>query len=309
MRRLMTMALTALPLLSVPLLLWAAPPKGEIQCDGSSTVYLITEAMATNFKKQFPDVQISVGISGTGGGFKKFSAGETDLSDASRKIKPAEHAACQKNNIEYVELQVAWDGLTVIVHPDNTWARSLTVEQLKKIWHPDTAAKTWSDVNPAWPNQEIKLFGPGPDSGTFDFFTEAINGKEKVSRSDYQASEDDNTVVQGVAGNKYALGYFGLAYFEENKNKLQAVAIIAKEGDKAVLPSAETVLNKTYKPLARPLFIYVKKGSLKRPEVAEFVKFYLRRNDLVKSSKYIPLNQRQLTIQQETFEAALPAGK
>jgi phosphate transport system substrate-binding protein len=309
MRNLTKLALAALPLLCVPLVLWAAPQKGEIKCDGSSTVYLITEAVATNFKKQNPDVQISVGISGTGGGFKKFAAGETDISDASRKIKPAEQEACQKNKIDFVELQVAWDGLTVVIHPDNTWAKSLTVDQLKKIWHPDTAAKKWSDVDPTWPKEEIKLFGPGPDSGTFDFFTEAINGKEKVSRTDYQASEDDNTIVSGVEGNKYALGYFGLAYYEENKAKLQAVAIVAKDSGKAVLPTPETVLDKTYKPLSRPLFIYVNKASLARPEVVEFVKFYLRRNDLVKSAKYIPLNQRQLTTQQDLFDGVLPGAK
>ncbi len=278
---------------------------GEIKCDGSSTVYLITESMAVNFRKEHPKVNISVGISGTGGGFKKFSAGETDISNASRVIKPPEIEQCKKHGIEYLELQVGWDGLTVVIHPENTWALTMTVDQLKKIWHPDSAAKKWSDVDPSWPNQPIVLYGPGPDSGTFDFFTEAINGKEKVCRTDYQAAEDDNVIVKGVEGNKYALGYFGLAYFEDNKDKLRSVKIINKQGDEAVAPSVDTVINKTYKPLSRPLFIYVKKSSLKRPEIQSFLRFYLKRSDLVKSSKYIPTNARLQNKVQETLEQAI----
>jgi phosphate transport system substrate-binding protein len=283
--------------------------KGEVKIDGSSTVYLITEAMATEFKKANAGVNITVGLSGTGGGFKKFSAGETDINDASRAIKPAEIEACQKHNIRYTDFQVAWDGITVVVNPQNTWARKLTVEQLKKIWHPEkdgfVNAKKWSDVDPSWPKEEIKLFGPGTDSGTFDFFTEAINGHEKLIRTDYNASATPNTLVSGIAGNKYALGYFGLAYFEENKDKLAEVAIAAKEGGEYVLPSRETVLKGTYKPLARPLFVYVRNDSLKRPEVQAFLDFYLRRADLVDKTGYIKMTTRQQDQQQQKLAGAL----
>jgi phosphate transport system substrate-binding protein len=197
----------------------------------------------------------------------------------------------------------------VVIHPDNTWARKMTVEQLRKIWHPESAAKRWSDVAPSWPNEEIKLFGAGPDSGTFDYFTEAINGKDRVSRKDYEASEDDNVLVQGVAGNKYALGYFGLAYYENNKDKLAVVAIAPKEGAEYVLPSTETVLGRMYQPLSRPLFIYVKKASLARPEMQEFVRFYLRRGDLVKQSGYIEMRSRQRVAQQDKLEEAIKVVK
>jgi phosphate transport system substrate-binding protein len=283
--------------------------KGEIKIDGSSTVYLISEAMATHFKKEHANVQVSVGISGTGGGFKKFMAGETDISDASRAIKPAEAEGCKKAGIEYVEFHVAWDGITVVIHPENNWAKKMTVAQLKKIWNPDTPAKQWSDVDPSWPKEEIKLFGPGPDSGTFDYFTEAINGMERVTRKDYEASQNPDVLVKGVAGNKYALGYFGLAYYEDNKDKLAAVAVAAKEGGDYVLPSKETVLKQTYKPLSRPLFIYVKKASFKRPEVQEFVRFYLRRSDLVEQAKYIQTTALQRSSEQDKFEGALKGLK
>jgi phosphate transport system substrate-binding protein len=279
--------------------------KGDIKIDGSSTVYLITEAMAANFKKLHPDVNISVGISGTGGGFKKFAAGETDISDASRKIKPAEAENCKKNNINYHEIQVAWDGLAVVINKDNNWANKMTVEQLKKIWHPDSAAKKWSDVDPSWPNETIMLYGPGPDSGTFDYFTEAINGKEKATRTDYTASEDDNILVQGVARNKYAMGYFGLAYYEAHKDKLNVVAIAPKNGDAFVTPTVETVLSNTYKPLSRPLFIYIKDSSLKRPEVRDFAEFYMRRGDLVAASRYVPLSALQLRAENGKLKRAI----
>jgi phosphate transport system substrate-binding protein len=283
----------------------AADLKGEIKIDGSSTVYLISEAMATHFKKEHPDVQVSVGISGTGGGFKKFMVGETDISDASRPIKPAEIEGCKKNGIDYVEFHVAWDGITVVIHPENTWAKQLTTAQLKKIWNPDSPAKLWSDVDPKWPKEEIKLFGPGPDSGTFDYFTEAINGMEKVTRKDYEASQNPDVLVKGVAGNKYALGYFGLAYYEDNKDKLVAAGIADKDGGNFVLPSKDTVLKRTYTPLSRPLFIYVKKTSLKRPEVQEFVRFYLRKSELVEQAKYIQTTNLQRGEQQEKFEEAV----
>lgn len=298
--------LAAIGIFSLPISVRAQEKlKGEIKIDGSSTVYLITEAVATNFKKLNPDVSISVGISGTGGGFKKFASGETDISDASRKIKPAEIENCKKNNIDFHEFQIAWDGLAVVVNKENDWARKMTVDQLRKIWHPDFAAKKWSDIDPAWPAEPIQLYGPGPDSGTFDYFTEAVNGKEKVTRNDYTASEDDNTLVQGVSRNKYALGYFGLAYYEAHKDKLVAVAIAAKEGDPYVTPSAETVLSNTYRPLSRPLFIYVKSSSLKRPDIRAFVEFYLRRTDLISASKYVPLSALQLRAQNAALKKAL----
>jgi phosphate transport system substrate-binding protein len=277
--------------------------KGEIKLDGSSTVYLISEAMATQFKKQHEGVSISVGISGTGGGFKKFAAGETDISNASRAIKPAEQEACRKNNIEYVELQVAWDGLAVVIHPENTWARKMTMEQLKRIWHPDSAARKWSDVDPSWPGEEIKLFGAGPDSGTFDYFTEAVNGKERLCRKDVQVSEDDNNTVNGIAGNRFAMGYLGVAYYAENKGKLGVVSLSAKSDAAPVPPTKENVLKKTY-PISRPLFIYVKKASLKQPQVVAFSRMYLRRSDLVAKAGYIELTPRQLSAQQETLDAA-----
>ena len=278
---------------------------GEIKADGSSTVYLITEAVTKQFKQAHPKVNISVGISGTGGGFKKFAAGETDISDASRSIKPQEIENCKKNGVDFIELQVAWDGLAVVIHPENTWARKMSVEQLRKIWHPDSAAKRWSDVDPSWPNEEIRLYGAGPDSGTFDYFTEVINGKEKVCRKDVQVSEDDNVAVKGVAGKKYAMGYFGVAYYTENKDKLAVVAVKNEKTGQYAEPTIETVMTKQYAPLSRPLFIYVKTTSMKRPEVQEFVRFYLRRVDLAKTAGYVPLNARQQFQQQEKLEKAL----
>lgn len=286
----------------------AVPPgelTGEIKVDGSSTVYLITEAMASEFKKQHPYIYMNVGISGTGGGFKKFAAGETDISDASRRIKEEEAEACRKHGFDFLEFQVAWDGLTVVIHPENDWAREMTVEQLNTIWRDGSTVTKWSDVNPKWPAQEIKLFGAGPDSGTFDYFTEAINGKEKNSRKDYAASEDDNVTARGIAGNKYALGYFGLAYYEENKDIIAPVAVAAKGRKTFVKPSRETVLNQTYRPLSRPLFIYVKKQSLRQPHVQDFLRFYLRRGDLVREARYIELAARDKVTQQELLDEAI----
>jgi phosphate transport system substrate-binding protein len=284
--------------------------RGDIKADGSSTVYLITEAAATQFKKLNPAVNISVGISGTGGGFKKFAAGETDISNASRLIKKAEAEACKKNDIDFVELQVAWDGLAVIINKENTWATNMTVEQLKKIWHPDTDAfkhaRKWSDVDPRWPDAKIELYGAGPDSGTFDYFTEAINGKEKVIRNDYNASEDDNNTIIGVERNKNALGFLGLAYYEGHKKNLAVVAVANKSGE-FVLPTSETVLNKTYSPLGRPLFIYVKTSSLKRPEVQEFARFFMRRSDVVRAVHYVPMNAKQQYQQRDKLESAIKA--
>ncbi len=266
-----------------------------VKVDGSSTVFPITEAVAEEFQKAKKGaIKVTVGISGTGGGFKKFCRGETDVSDASRPILKKEMEACAKEGIKYVELPVAFDALTVVVNKNNDWLKSVTVEELKKMWEPGAQGKVtkWNQVNASWPDAPLKLFGPGADSGTFDYFTDAINGKEKASRGDFTASEDDNVLVQGVSRDKYALGYFGMAYYAENKDKLRAVPIINKGTTKGVSPSLETVMDGTYQPLARPIFIYVSDKSLARPEVREFVEFYIRNAPkLTKEVGYVPLDK------------------
>jgi len=263
-----------------------------VKIDGSSTVFPITEAIAEDFQKaKKGKIRVTVGISGTGGGFKKFCRGETDISDASRPILKKEMDDCRAAGVQYIELPVAYDALTVVIHPDNKWAQTLTVAELKKMWEPAAQGKvkTWKQVNPAWPDQPLKLFGPGADSGTFDYFTEAVNGKAKSSRGDFTASEDDNVLVQGVSRDVNALGYFGFAYYVENQDKLRAVRIADKAGQ-GVEPSFETVINGTYQPLARPIFIYINSKSLERPEVREFVEFYMNNAEaLVREVKYVPL--------------------
>jgi len=263
-----------------------------VKIDGSSTVFPITEAIAEDFQKaKKGKIRVTVGISGTGGGFKKFCRGETDISDASRPILKKEMDDCRAAGVQYIELPVAYDALTVVIHPDNKWAQTLTVAELRKMWEPAAQGKvkTWKQVNPAWPDQALKLFGPGADSGTFDYFTEAVNGKAKSSRGDFTASEDDNVLVQGVSRDVNALGYFGFAYYVENKDKLRAVRIADKAGQ-GVEPSFETVINGTYQPLARPIFIYINSKSLERPEVREFVEFYMNNAEaLVREVKYVPL--------------------
>jgi len=259
-----------------------------IRVDGSSTVFPITEAVAEEFGKSNRGVRVTVGISGTGGGFKKFVVGETDISNASRPMKASEGAIARKNGIQYIELPVAYDALTVVVNPGNTWATTLTRAELKKIWEPGSKVRRWSDVRSSFPSRPIKLYGAGTDSGTFDYFTEAINGKEKASRSDYTSSEDDNTLVQGVSRDINALGYFGLAYYEENRSKLRAVAI--DNGRGGVLPSIATVNNGSYQPLARPLFIYVNKKSASKPHIAKFMRYYLMNSaKLSRQVGYVPL--------------------
>jgi phosphate transport system substrate-binding protein len=275
-----------------------------IKVDGSSTVFPITEAVAEEFQKANKGLKVTVGVSGTGGGFKKFCRGETDISDASRPISKKEMDACKTAGIKYVELPVAFDALTVVVNPKNDWITNMTVEELKKIWEPAAQGKVmkWSDVNPKWPNEKITLFGPGADSGTFDYFTDAINGKEKASRGDFTASEDDNTLVQGVSRDKHALGYFGLAYYVENKDKLKAVSIINKGATKGVEPSLETVMAGTYQPLARPIFIYVAEKSMAKPEVKEFVNFYIKNAPkLVKEVGFIPLSKTHYDLASKNF--------
>ena len=264
-----------------------------IKIDGSSTVFPITEAVAEEFQKVHKGTKVTVGVSGTGGGFKKFCRGETDISDASRPISKKEMDLCKEAGIKYVELPVAFDALTVVVNPKNDWIKGMTVEELKKMWEPAAQGKIlkWSDINSKWPNHKIGLFGPGADSGTFDYFTDAINGKEKASRGDFTASEDDNVLVQGVSRDKYAIGYFGLAYYEENKGKLRSVPIINKGASKAVEPSLATVMAGTYQPLARPIFIYVSDKSMAKPEVKEFIRYYLKNAPkLTKEVGYVPLS-------------------
>ncbi len=276
-----------------------------VQIDGSSTVYPITEAVAEEFQKANKGLKVTVGISGTGGGFKKFCRGETDISDASRPISKKEMDACKQAGIKYIELPVAFDALTVVVNKNNTWLNSITVDELKKMWEPAAQGKVlkWSDVNPKWPNEKLVLFGPGADSGTFDYFTDAINGKEKASRGDFTASEDDNVLVQGVSRDKHALGYFGFAYYVENKDKLKAVPVVGKSG-KAVMPSLEAVMDGTYQPLARPIFIYVSEKSMDKPEVRSFVEFYMQNaTGLVKEVGYVPLTKQNYDVALKNFKS------
>ena len=264
-----------------------------VKIDGSSTVFPITEAVAEDFQKSKKNaVRVTVGISGTGGGFKKFCRNETDVANASRPILAKEMEDCRAAGIQYIELPVAFDALTIVVNPKNTFLKSITVEELKKIWEPDAQGKLthWNQVNPAWPNTPLKLFGPGADSGTFDYFTEAIVGKSKSSRGDYTASEDDNVLVTGVSRDLGGLGYLGFAYYIENKAKLRAVPVIAKGSTVGVEPSMEAVIKGSYQPLSRPIFIYVNAKSLAKPEVREFVDFYLKNAPkLTREVKYVPL--------------------
>jgi phosphate transport system substrate-binding protein len=267
-----------------------------VKIDGSSTVFPVTEAVAEDFQKvKKGAVKVTVGISGTGGGFKKFCRGETDISDASRPILKKEMEDCKAAGIEYIELPVAFDALTVVVNPKNSFLKSITVEELKKMWEPGAQGKItkWNQINPAWPDAPLKLFGAGADSGTFDYFTEAIVGKSKSSRGDFTASEDDNVLVQGVARDVNALGFFGYAYYAENRDKLKAVPIAEKAGRPAVEPGEKTVLDGSYQPLSRPIFIYVNTKSLGKPEVKEFVEYYLKQGaKLSKEVKYVPLPDR-----------------
>lgn len=252
--------------------------------------------------EQHPDANVTVGTSGTGGGFEKFCAGETDISDASRPIKQSEIDGCTKNNIQYSELIVANDALSVVVNKDNDWANCLTVEQLNKIWAPDSTVKNWNEVDPSFPNEPLQLFGAGSDSGTFDYFTQVINGEEGASRTDYNPTEDDNVTVQGMSATKGALGYFGYSYLEANADKVKAVEV--NGGDGCVAPSVQTAQDGTYKPLSRPLFIYVSDAALKKPQVVAFADFYLESNaDIVEAAKFIPLTEEQLNTAREELAA------
>jgi phosphate transport system substrate-binding protein len=262
-----------------------------VRVDGSSTVLPITEAVGEVFREERPDVHIIGGRAGTGGGFKKFSNGEIDICNASRPISDVEREACTKNGIEYLSFIVAFDGLSICVNPKNDWCDCISVEQLKAIWQPGSGVSKWSDIDPRWPEAEVKLYGPGLDSGTFDFFTKAIVGEEKKSRSDFVQSEDDNVLVMGVAGDTYALGYFGLAYYENNQTRLKLLAVDSGDG-KCRKPTQQTVLDGTYKPLSRPLFIYVRKDSLARPDVRAFVEYFLRNvNNEVAKTGYVATSE------------------
>jgi len=278
MATLKTVALSVLSLGTIALA--AAPqdmkslPKSAIRIDGSSTVYPITEAISEEFAKVAPQVNVTVGMSGTGGGFKRFCVGEIDISDASRPIKKTEADQAKSSSIDFIELPVAFDGLTIVTHPSNTIVDKLTVEQITKLFSASGGVKTWKDLNPAWPAETVKVFSPGTDSGTFDYFKEVTVGKDGKMRSDMTVSEDDNVLVTGVAGDKNAIGFFGCAYYFENKDKVRAVPIVNKKGE-AVLPSHDTVTSGAYEPFSRPLFIYVNRKAADRPEVDAFVRFYL----------------------------------
>ena len=262
--------------------------RGAIKIDGSSTVYPITEAVAEEFNKVASKIRVTVGISGTGGGFKRFGAGEIDIADASRPIKKAESELAATAKIDYIELPVAYDGLTIVVNPKNTWCKELTFAQVKSIYSASATAKTWKDVNPAWPANPIKVYSPGTDSGTFDYFKEVTVGKDGSIRADMSVSEDDNVLVRGVAGDENAIGFFGCAYFFENKDQVKSVAI--DNGKGAIAPTVETIENGTYAPFSRPLFIYVNKASAEKPEIAAFVAFYLEHaSELVSEVGYVKL--------------------
>jgi phosphate transport system substrate-binding protein len=268
---------------------------GEVVADGSSTVGPLTSAAGEMFAEENSDVNVSVATSGTGGGFEKFCQGQTDLSNASRPIEDEEIAICEETGVEYTELRVATDALTVVTSAENDFVDCITTEELNKMWAPEAegTVTTWSDVNPEWPDEDLELYGPGTDSGTFDYFTDVINGEEGASRSDYNASEDDNVIVQGVSGSANALGYFGFTYYEENADALKALEIDSGEG--CVAPSAETAGDGSYTPLARPLFVYVaNKSYADRPQVAAFVDYYVASDaDIAEAAQFIPLNEEQ----------------
>ena len=294
-------------IMSAALLLMACGGQKEenitIKIDGSSTVFPLTEAVAEEFRSVQPRVPVTIGVSGTGGGFQKFCRNEIHIANASRPIKDGEINSCDENAVDYLELSVAYDGLAVVVNPENTWVDHLTLEELKMLWEPDAQGKImrWNQIRPEWPNEEVHLFGPGVASGTYDYFTEAVVGQSGSSRGDFTASEDDNVLVQGIAGDKYAMGFFGLAYYEENQAKLKLVGV--HNGESIIEPSLQTVSDGSYTPLSRPLLIYVNKNSLKTAEVVEFVDFYLQEAaSLAKDIGYVPLQTEEYQTQIDKFE-------
>jgi phosphate transport system substrate-binding protein len=276
---------------------------GNIRIDGSSTVFPVAEALAEEFQIANPNARVTVGFSGTGGGFQRFCSGETDLTNASRPITADEREACAAAGIGFSQLRVGWDGMSIIVNPANEFVTCLTVPELRRIWEPGSSVDTWRDVRAEWPAEQIRLYGPGTDSGTFDFFTETINGESGASRPDFQASEDDNILVQGVAGDRFALGYFGYAYFVENQGRLKLVAVDGGEG--CVLPSAETIESGTYTPLARPLYMYLSLTALERPEVLAFAEYMLEEAEsIVPSTGYHALSPAEYEEQLRAIREA-----
>lgn len=278
---------------------------GDIKIDGSSTVFPVTEAVAEEYRSEAPNVRVTVGVSGTGGGFQKFVRGETAINNASRPISETEIESAKENGVDYIQLSVAYDGLAVVVHPENDWVDYLTVQELETIWEPEAQGEIthWNDIRSEWPDEELHLYGPGVASGTYDYFTEVIVGESGASRGDFTASEDDNVLVQGVSTDTYALGFFGLAYFEENQDQLRLVPV--KDGDKEpVLPSTETVADDTYTPLSRPLFIYVSKEAAQRPNVQKFVEFYLDiAPQITKSVGYVAMPDSAYQRQKQKFQS------
>jgi phosphate transport system substrate-binding protein len=282
--------------------------KGMITADGSSTVGPYTRAAAELFRKKEPGVQVTVGISGTGGGFQRFCNNEIDLADASRAIRKSEIEACQKNSVKWVAFTVANDGISVVVNKSNIWANCLTTAELKKIWEPGSKIDNWKDIRPSFPDVSLKLFGPGTDSGTFDFFTEVINGRSRASRSDYSATENDNVAVRGVEGERGGMAYFGLSYYEENKNRLKVLAVDSGKG--CIKPTRATVQKNTYKPLSRPLFIYAKRPSFTRPAVRAFIGFILTSEvKIANRSKFVSLTKNQLKNSREHYRQTLKVIK
>ncbi len=264
--------------------------RGRIEIDGSSTVYPISEAVSSAFNKRFPNVSVVVGVSGTGGGFQQFSRGQTDISDASRPIKADEFASCRDSGVQFVELPVAYDGLSIVVHKENTFIDQLTLEEITKIFRADEAATRWSEVRSEWPDSQIQIFAPGTDSGTFDYFMEVVAGDDGTLRSDMSTSEDDNVLVTGISGSPRAIGFFGVAYYEENRDKLRAVPVVNPKTGEAVMPTGEAIEGGEYAPFSRPLFIYVNNKSLRRPEVKRFVTFYLdNAAEMAATAGYVPL--------------------
>ena len=281
---------------------------GAVRIDGSSTVFPIMEAVVEEFQIENRGVRVTVGVSGTGGGFSRFCGGEIDIADASRPVRDSEREECEANGIQMTEVPLAWDGLSVIVHPENTWAMCLTVPELNSIWAPGSTVETWADVRDGFPAEPINLYGPGTSSGTFDYFTEAINGEGGASRPDYQASEDDNVLVQGISGDQYAMGYFGYAYYVENQDRLRAVEI--DNGSGCVAPSRETIEDGSYAPLSRPLFMYVSHESATRPEVAAFLNYAITNGPgLIPATGYIPLTTEQYDEQRSVIDGLTGAGQ
>lgn len=280
---------------------------GQVRSDGSSTVYPVAEAVAEEFQIQNRGVRVTVGVSGTGGGLSRFCGGEIAIANASRHISETEREACEANGVEFLEFPVAYDGLSVLVNPQNDFVECLTVEELRRIWEPGSQVTTWRDVRPEFPAEPIELYGPGTDSGTFDYFTETIMGETGASRPDYQASEDDNVLVQGVAGDPYALGYFGYAYYAENQERLTLLGIDG--GDGCVEPAPTTIQDGSYSPLSRPLFIYVDRDALQREEVLAYVRFFMTEApELVPATGYLPLNEEEYAENLERIAETAPAA-